>query len=139
MSAQDLAATHAAAFQNARGWSAAELTQLLAQDTTLLIGNAASFIIASIVLDEAEILTVATHPENQRQGRTQANFAELERQLTERSVTRIFLEVAADNQPAVTLYTQLGFAKIATRSGYYHRSDSPAFDAEIYEKKLNAR
>lgn len=139
MSADDLAATHAAAFQNARGWSAAEFTRLLAQDTTLLIGDAASFILASIVLDEAEILTVATHPENQRQGRAHANFADLDRQLAEHSVTRIFLEVAADNQSAITLYTQLGFAKIATRSGYYHRSDRPAVDAEIYEKKLNAR
>ena len=37
----------------------------------------------------------------------------------EESITRIYLEVAANNEPALRLYRALGFTEIGRRQGYY--------------------
>jgi ribosomal-protein-alanine N-acetyltransferase len=50
----------------------------------------------------------------------------------ENGATRIFLEVAADNQAALALYCQAGFHVIGTRPGYYHHGDQ-VVDAVMME------
>ena len=42
-----------------------------------------------------------------------------------------FLEVAADNLPALALYETFGFETLATRREYYARSEAPAVDALV--------
>jgi len=48
----------------------------------------------------------------------------------------MFLEVAADNEAALSLYQGLGFTPTGRRGGYYERSQRPAADALILRTPL---
>ena len=137
MTSKALAETHAAAFIHSRPWSAAEFDAVLEKDTTLLIGNAASFIVVQRFLDEAEILTLATHPEAARQGMAHANLEAMAQGLAAEGTKKIFLEVAADNDAARALYAKVGFAQVGMRPAYYQRESAPPMDAIILEMALN--
>ncbi len=137
MIAKALAKTHALAFNDARPWSEQEFEDLLKQSTVTLIGDAHSFILTRRVADEIEILTLATHPSVQRQGRSNKNLQTLVATAQETDSSTIFLEVAADNLPAIALYENAGFAKIATRPAYYARTNGTPVDALILQRKLD--
>ena len=137
MTAKALADTHAAAFATSRPWSEAEFTSLLGQKGVSVIGDLQSFILIRAIADEIEILTLATHPAAQRQGKAAKNLNALMDKAIELEASTIFLEVAADNTPAIQLYANAGFAKIATRSAYYARTNGQAADALILQKKLD--
>ena len=117
--AEALAATHAAAFLTERPWSAAEFASLLVQPATVLAGDARSFLLGRVILDEAEVLTLATHPAHRRQGLARAALAAFLAQASGRGATRAFLDVAEDNAPARALYAAAGFAETGRRAGYY--------------------
>lgn len=65
--------------------------------------------------DEAELLNLAVLPETRRKGVAQALLHALESAAT----GDLFLEVAADNTPAIEVYRKLGFEDIGVRPGYY--------------------
>ncbi|WP_224825348.1 GNAT family N-acetyltransferase [Cognatishimia sp. MH4019] len=127
MTAADLAATHALSFTTPRPWSAVEFTDLLASPHIHLLGDPTAFLMVRTVLDETEILTLATHPDHRRKGHAQR----LLDQLHENQTGRIFLEVAADNQPAKALYTHAGYRAEAHRKDYYRTPDGTKIDALI--------
>lgn len=83
------------------------------------------------IAGEAELLTIAVDPAARRQGQggylLQA-FIERARLL---GSERAFLEVAADNAPAIHLYTRAGFDQTGRRKGYYHRPDGTREDALV--------
>jgi len=135
--AKALTETHALAFNDARPWSEQEFEELLKQNRVTLIGDAQSFILTRQVADEIEILTLATHPSLQRQGYSTKNLENLVTQAREKDASTIFLEVAADNRPAIALYDKAGFAQIATRPAYYARTNGAPVDALILQKKLD--
>ncbi len=114
-----LAATHAAAFVTERPWSAAEFAALLAQPAIVLTGDACSFLLGRVMLDEAEVLTLATHPAHRRQGLARAALTVFLAQASDRGATRAFLDVAEDNAPARALYAAAGFTENSRRAGYY--------------------
>jgi ribosomal-protein-alanine acetyltransferase len=74
--------------------------------------------------DEAEILTLAVHPEHRRRG---AGSALLRTFLAGRC-GRVLLEVRSSNLPARRLYERFGFTEFARRRGYYQ---SPPEDAVV--------
>jgi ribosomal-protein-alanine N-acetyltransferase len=133
-----LASTHAAAFTTDRPWSAAEFANLLSHPSTLLTGDARAFVLARVILDEAEILTLATHPAHRRQGLARAALDTFITAAARRGATRAFLDVAEDNAPARALYAATGFSEIARRPGYYHAADGPSRDAIILARDLPA-
>jgi ribosomal-protein-alanine N-acetyltransferase len=49
---------------------------------------------------------------------------------------RLFLEVAADNPAALTLYGKLGFARLSERQGYYARPDGRPATAIVMARDL---
>ena len=113
-----LAAIHAAAF--APGWDEAAIAALLGSPGCFAMwfpGRA--FILMRTVLDEAEIITLATTPAYRRQG--------LARVLLEAAVAccrtagamTLHLEVAADNNAAGGLYCSMGFKPVGHRPRYY--------------------
>ena len=51
------------------------------------------------------------------------------RSLKRAEISRLFLEVAADNEAAKALYAKLGFKEIGRRKGYYQRTAGPPQDA----------
>ncbi len=128
ISAKEMAATHAAAFAKTRPWAAPEFESLL-QGGAFAVGNADCFALVRVIVDEAELLTIATHPTHQRQGLARAIMIDWQRAAGERGATRAFLEVAADNLPAIALYHLCGFQTNGIRPGYYRRDDGSKSDA----------
>lgn len=131
-----LAATHRRAFAEGRPWSAAEFSALLDSPGTVLIGDAKGFLLGRIVAGEAEVLTLATDPAHQRQGRAAQVLAEFCKTARQGGAEAVFLEVAADNTPARALYARAGFAEAGRRAGYYPRPQAPAADALMLRLNL---
>jgi len=123
-----VAAIHGASFS--RPWSTLEFERLLGERGAvadgLFLGAApkpAGFVLSRIVLDEAEILTVAVAPEARGKG---FSIPLLERHLDElsrRGVRVVHLEVEEGNDPALALYRRFGFTETGRRQGYYQKPD----------------
>ena len=130
-----LAALHAEAFS--APWDARAFADLLAQPGVLLRIEADGFILIRVVLDEAEILTLAVRPGARRQG--------LGRRLVERACVAakdagaaiLFLEVAEDNAAARVLYARAGFVEIGRRKAYYASPDGRRIDALVLHRDLS--
>lgn len=132
----DLAALHALCFTRPRPWSADEFAALLAGPGAFLAGDATAFALGRAVAGEAELLTLAVHPDARRRGRGRACLAAFEAAARARGATRAFLEVAADNAPARALYAAAGYAEAGRRRGYYAGPGGAAVDALILARTL---
>ncbi len=133
-----LAATHAAAFDRDRGWSAEEFDALLAAPGCVFAGDAASFVLGRVTLDEAEILTLATAPEARRQGRAAAALARFGDAARDAGAVTAFLEVTEDNAAARQLYAAAGYRQVGRRPGYYSRPGQAPVAALILRRSLDA-
>lgn len=99
-------------------------------------GNVVGFIIAQIVADEAEILTIGVAAEYQKHGIGRQLVEGMARALARAEVKRLFLEVAADNAAAGALYLRAGFTPTGRRAAYYERINGPAVDAITMSRML---
>ncbi|MEM9331489.1 MAG: ribosomal protein S18-alanine N-acetyltransferase [Pseudomonadota bacterium] len=117
---------HRASFD--RGWSDGEFAALLAQDNYFCLVARKSgtneklpygFVLIKRVLDEAEVISIATVPKARRRGLARQLMDAAIRQLNADRVKLLFLEVDNQNQAAVHLYKRLGFKEIGSRQGYY--------------------
>lgn len=139
MTPETLAQLHVRAFAEVgRGWTAEEFRTLLDSPYVFLVGGDSAFALGRVVVDEAELLTLATAPEARRQGLGRATLAAFETQAMARGATSIFLEVAEDNAPALALYRGAGFAEDSRRTGYYDRACGGRVDALILVKRVPA-
>lgn len=136
MTPQDLATTHAAAFHQSRPWSAQEFTALLANPHIQVIGDTRCFALIQLIGDEAELLTLATHPDHQRLGLARSCMSAWHQAVRNQGATRFFLDVAADNHPAIALYESCGYSPCGVRKGYYRRDPGPNVDAIVLERLL---
>lgn len=134
-----MAATHAAAFAQSRPWSTAEFTNLLDQPLCFATGNTNCFALVRVVADEAELLTIATHPDHRRQGLARACMTHWQTTAQARGAAQGFLEVAGDNSPAIALYHTCGFEISGHRRGYYHPKGQPPVDALLMSCALPLR
>jgi ribosomal-protein-alanine N-acetyltransferase len=84
------------------------------------------------VADEAELLRLSVGSAARRRGLgrrlLEAGFAEL----AARSLASCFLEVRADNTPAIALYERVGFRLAGERKGYYRDGS----DALVYARAI---
>lgn len=125
-------------------WDEASFGALMEQSGTLAILASAEahapigFILARIVADEAEILTLGVLPRYQRHGIAARLVTAVSQRSTERGAGRIYLEVASDNAAARQLYLSQGFEEVGRRPGYYERPPGPPVDALIMAKTLAA-
>src|SRR5262249_29954697 len=87
-------------------------------------------------VDEAELLTIVVDPRWRGKGVGAALLDAVFADLLMSPVRRLFLEVAEDNAPAVTLYRHRGFADIGTRKGYYPRKDGTPATAIVMARNL---
>ena len=81
----------------------------------------AGYIIAQIVGDEAEILSLAVAPLARRRGVGAALLGHLIAQRDAQNIGAIWLEVATDNMAAIRLYEKIGFIVSGHRPDYYRR------------------
>lgn len=131
-----LAYLHARCFSTPRPWTEFEFGQLMANPGTILAGSDLGFVLAQVVLDEAEILTLAVAPQHRRQGLGADLVKRLHSSAKAAGADRIFLEVSAENQPAQALYAKLGYDQVGRRPRYYQARDGQRFDALILARDL---
>jgi ribosomal protein S18 acetylase RimI-like enzyme len=85
-------------------------------------GIAVGYAIGAQVQDDttsAWVLRLSVGQPYQGQGTGTALILRLIAELASRQVRRIFLSVAPDNIPAKKIYGQIGFVKVAHKSGYF--------------------
>lgn len=129
-----LAAIHSAAFPPGERWGAdAMALQLALPGVIALIDPRGAMVMARIAADEAEILTLAVHPDARRQGLGRALLDKAAQMVAERGATALFLEVALRNTAARALYTAAGFAEVGRRRRYYADGD----DAMVMRRALS--
>jgi ribosomal-protein-alanine N-acetyltransferase len=132
-----LAALHAAAFDTP--WDAAAFAGLLDQAGVFAVETADGFILMRVVADEAEILTLAVHPEARGRGQGAQLVSEGVSAAAARGAERVFLEVADDNASARSLYARSGFVEAGRRRAYYSRPDGSRADALLLSMNLPDR
>jgi [ribosomal protein S18]-alanine N-acetyltransferase len=82
-------------------------------------GRIAAMLVLWLVVDEAHIATIATHPDFRRQGIGERLMIDALIAAREEGAQRAFLEVRATNIAAQTLYEKYGFVVDGRRPRYY--------------------
>ena len=136
MTADQMAAIHAACFTTPRPWSAADMTALLASPFAFVLTEPDGFLIGRVVAGEAELLTLAVDPKARQRGtggRLVDAFLTHAQALGAESV---FLEVSAANLPAKSLYARKGFEQQGKRLGYYQTPEGERLDAMVLVRRF---
>lgn len=131
MTPETLAEISARAYTHMTPWTADQFASTLSHPASLLSLSTHAFVLGQVVLDEAEILALATDPNHHRTGEAGAAFALFCQDAKARGALKLFLEVAKDNIPAIQFYKNAGFLEAGLRRAYYARSDRPKMDALI--------
>lgn len=119
-----MADLHARAFAGqGRAWEAEEFAALLNSPHVFAITEKNGFALGRAIADEAELLTIATHPEHRGEGLARANLERFHTAARARGATSAFLEVAEDNAAAIRLYRTAGYTQAGRRNGYYQRGN----------------
>ena len=84
------------------------------------------------VMGETDMMNVAVHPDHRRRGIARMLIEALVHALKDRESHSLTLEVRASNDPAIALYTNMGFAEAGRRRNYYR---NPKEDALILRKE----
>lgn len=121
---------------SASPWSAQSVAATLAQDGCFVVGTKDCFALGRVVLDEAELLQIATNPDQQRRGLGTRVLAAFEDEARRRGCVRVFLEVAHCNEAAQALYTSSGWAVDGVRPNYYRQANGLREDAWLMSKTL---
>lgn len=135
-----MAAAHAQAF--ATSWREDEFEDLLdgegiygflATDDTPL-----GVILCRIAADQVEVLTVGVVPAARRHGVGEALVTAAMGIARVRQVAQAFLEVAVDNDAAISLYERLGFRRSGKRLYYYDRGEAGRVHALVMRLDLTS-
>ncbi len=105
-------------------WSAQVMRDSLAAAHTRSIGLFVDsimigYVLLSIVLDEAEILSMTIHPQYQGQGFGTALLTEGINEAFRLGAKMLYLEVRKNHPTAIHLYKKLGFIEMGIRPNYY--------------------
>jgi ribosomal-protein-alanine acetyltransferase len=95
----------------------------------VLLGWAGVLVIAGT----ADVLTVGVVPSARRRGLARRMLAALYTEAARRGATEIFLDVRVDNESAIALYRNEGFAELGRRRGYY---DAGRVDSLVMRRGL---
>lgn len=136
VSPSDLAALHAHCFKTPRPWSSTEFEKLLADQNTVFVGDHKGFVLGRVMLDQAELLTIAVSPAHRRNGLGKELLSDFESSAKHRGGKTCFLEVAANNVAAIALYTRHGYTESGRRKGYYSAKNIPTTDAILLSRPL---
>ncbi len=101
---------------------------LVAADKGRVIG----YLGAQYGLDGGDIMTVAVAPEYRRSGIGTDLIAAMSKILQEKHLQWLTLEVRPSNEPALTLYRNLGFRQVGRRPRYYQGPTEDAILIKLY-------
>ena len=96
-------------------------------------GTVCGYVGSQSVLDGADMMNIAVHPDYRKQGIGYALIERLITALKEKNVISLCLEVRVSNESAIGLYSKMGFAVVGKRPGYYR---NPREDAYIMRKEF---
>lgn len=94
-----------------------------------------AFISYEKVIDEAQIISVATAPAYRQRGYAKKLFNEVVAVAENDGVEFFSLEVRSNNTPAIALYESLGFKTVGVRKNYYRNPDSDAILMDLIVRK----
>lgn len=89
-------------------------------------GRVAAMLVLWLIVDEAHIATIATHPDFRRRGIGERLLLHALAAAREEGATRAFLEVRAGNLAAQALYKKYGFVVDGLRPRYYKDNNEDA-------------
>ncbi len=137
MTPQEMARIHAASFQSApRPWSLAEIEDLLTAAGTTVFTEPHGFLMLRRTGPEAEILTIAVHPDQRRQGIARRLMQQMAGFAAANGIAQVFLEVSARNPAARALYEQQGFVQCGERKNYYHDHNGNKITALVMQRDI---
>lgn len=116
-------------------WSRLSFEESLSKDylcrLILVDQEICAFHVASEVLDELHILTLAVAPDQQGRGLGHALMDDIVAISNSLGLNKIFLEVRESNKVAFSLYQKWQFQQIANRKNYYATTGSSREDALV--------
>ncbi|MBI1494608.1 GNAT family N-acetyltransferase [Halocynthiibacter styelae] len=136
MTPEDLATLHSLCFTTPRPWTAAEFADLLGSNGIILAGDRQGFILGRIAGPEAELLTIAVAPDARKAGIGRDLVGQYHTHASALGAEESFLEVAADNAPAIALYLASGYTQVGNRPRYYTTPDGQKRDALVFSRPL---
>jgi [ribosomal protein S18]-alanine N-acetyltransferase len=94
------------------------------------------FLLAQVAADECEILSIGSLSSVRRKGLARALLMAADKAAHRLGAREMYLEVAEDNDAALTLYRSAGFVIIGRRAKYYLRADGTGLDAVMLRATL---
>ncbi|HEY5269784.1 MAG TPA: ribosomal protein S18-alanine N-acetyltransferase [Anaerolineales bacterium] len=89
-------------------------------------GRIAAMLVLWLIVDEAHIATIATHPDFRRQGIGERLMIAALLSARAEGAAHVFLEVRAGNASALALYKKYGFVVAGVRLRYYKDNNEDA-------------
>jgi ribosomal-protein-alanine N-acetyltransferase len=89
-------------------------------------GEVVGMIVVWLIMDEAHVATLATHPDFRRQGIAKRLLSHALRDLMAEGARSSFLEVRATNLAAQEMYRKFGYRETGRRPRYYRDNDEDA-------------
>ena len=105
-------------------WSENQLIESIQNPTNLCCSISTNnqiigFLMAMPALDTADILNISINKDYQRKGYGKKLLHYLIKELRDRMIRQLLLEVRVSNQAAITFYLEYGFEEISLRKNYY--------------------
>ncbi|MEM7718832.1 MAG: GNAT family N-acetyltransferase [Pseudomonadota bacterium] len=136
MTPKELARIHMLAMTVPAPWSVWDFEDILATSGAFCASEGDfGFAIGRVVLDEAELLTLAVDPARQRQGLGRVCLDLFEQRASDAGAFQLHLEVAATNLAALSLYKSNGWQVSGHRKAYYAGA-TPRIDAVLMTKQF---
>ena len=117
-----LSALHTACFPE-KSWTEKDFSELKKSGAEIIMSDN-SFLVYRPAADEVEILTIGVLPDLRRTLIATALLNVMENEVKKSGARAIFLEVAADNDAALSLYEKNGYTRIGIRPEYYDGTDA---------------
>ena len=89
-------------------------------------GKIVGMIVAWLLVDEAHVATIATHPDHRRQGIARKLLTYALRYMSKEGAITSFLEVRESNTAAQEMYREFGYEAAGRRKRYYKDTDEDA-------------
>lgn len=89
-------------------------------------GRLAGMLVAWLLVDEAHIATIATHPDHRRQGIASKLLTYALRYMSREGAVTSFLEVRESNTAAQEMYRRFGYEQVGRRKRYYKDTNEDA-------------
>jgi [ribosomal protein S18]-alanine N-acetyltransferase len=126
--------------QFGEAWTESQCLGVVSMSGSYLViarqGSAVGFALSRVIIDECELMLLAVKAGLQRTGIGRELLGAIITDARAAKAKSVFLEVRCGN-PAIMLYSSVGFVEVGRRRGYYRGSLGETFDALTYRLVLS--